>query len=112
MKRGNLKRGEAGDAPGPPPARIMVPVSGYKHHAGIDRTFGLIRKWAVTHAARHDSGPFAEVLDGENTARSVWADTACRSGKNERAIRRAKLKSMIKAQIDDSFQEARGQADG
>ncbi|HAW54047.1 MAG TPA: IS5/IS1182 family transposase, partial [Hyphomonas sp.] len=36
-----------------------------------------------------------DVLDTENIAQSVWADTAYRSAKNEAAIRRAKLKSMI-----------------
>jgi IS5 family transposase len=73
----------------------MVPTFGYKNHTGIDRTFGFIRKWVVTHAARHGSGSFEDVLDAENIARSVWADTAYRSAKNERGIRRAKLKSMI-----------------
>ena len=95
MKRGSLKRSEAGEARVPAPAQIMVPMFGYKNHAGIDRTFGFIRKWVVTHAARHDSGPFADVLDTENIARSVWADTAYRSAKNEAAIRKRQLKSMI-----------------
>ena len=95
MKRGSLKRSEAGEARFVAPARIMVPMFGYKNHAGIDRTFGFIRKWTVTHAARHDSGAFEDVLDTENIARSVWADTAYRSAKNEAAIRRAQLKSMI-----------------
>jgi transposase, IS5 family len=95
MKRGSLKRSEAGEARAPVPAQIMVPMFGYKNHAGIDRTFGFIRKWAVTHAARHDSGAFGDVLDTENIAQSVWADTAYRSAKNEAAIRRARLKSMI-----------------
>lgn len=95
MKRGSLKRSEAAGASAPPPSQIMVPMFGYKNHAGIDRTFGFIRKWTVTHAARHDSGAFEDVLDTENIARSVWADTAYRSAKNEAAIRRAQLKSMI-----------------
>jgi IS5 family transposase len=66
-------------------------ASGYLAQGGqiIDR------KWAVTHAARHDSGAFEDVLDTGNIAQSVWADTACRSAKNEAAIRRARLKSMI-----------------
>lgn len=37
-----------------------------KNHAGIARTFGFICKWAVTHTARHDSGPFEDALDTEN----------------------------------------------
>jgi IS5 family transposase len=89
------KRSEASEARAAVPAQIMVPMFGYKNHAGIDRTFSFIRKWAVTHAARHDSGAFEDVLDTGNTAQSVWADTACRSAKNEAAIRRARLKSMI-----------------
>lgn len=95
MKRGSLKRSEAGETRVAAPAQIMVPMFGYKNHAGIDRTFGFIRKWAVTHAARHDSGAFEDVLDTGNIAQSVWADTAYRSAKNEAAIRRARLKSMI-----------------
>jgi IS5 family transposase len=95
MKRGSLKRSEASEARAAVPAQIMVPMFGYKNHAGIDRTFGFIRKWAVTHAARHDSGALEDVLDTGNIAQSVWADTACRSAKNEAAIRRARLKSMI-----------------
>jgi len=108
MKRGSLKRSEAGEAsaavPPTAPSQIMVPMFGYKNHAGIDRTFGFIRKWVVTHAARHDSGPFEEVLDPGNIARSVWADTAYRSAKNERALRRHQLKSMI------DFRKPRGKA--
>lgn len=71
MKRGSLKRGEAGEARVAAPAQIMVPMFGYKNHVGIDRTFGFIRKWAVTHAARHDSSAFEDVLDTENIAQSV-----------------------------------------
>jgi hypothetical protein len=71
MKRGSLKRSEAGEPRVPAPAQIMVPMFGYKNHAGIDRTFGFSRKWAVIHAARHDSGAFADVLDSEDIARSV-----------------------------------------
>lgn len=95
MKRGSIKRSDAAAGSAPPSAQIMVPIFGYKNHAGIDRTNGFIRKWVVTHAARHDSGAFEDVLDPANIARSVWADTAYRSAKNERAVRRTKLKSMI-----------------
>jgi IS5 family transposase len=95
MKRGSLKRSESAEAKVVPQSQIMVPMFGYKNHAGIDRTFGFIRKWLVTHAARHDSGPFEDLLDAGNIARSVWADTAYRSAKNERAIRKRQLKSMI-----------------
>lgn len=81
MKRGSLKRSEAGEASTTPPSQIMVPMFDYKSHAGIDRTFGFIRKWVVTYAARNDTGPFEDVLDTANIAQSVWADTAYRSPK-------------------------------
>ena len=59
-----------------------MPAFGYKNHIGIDRAHGLIRTWAVTHAAAHDGGQLAGLLDTENTASGVWADTAYRSAAN------------------------------
>jgi IS5 family transposase len=61
---------------------IAVPVFGYKNHVGIDREHGLIRTWAVTHAAAHDGGQLERLLDTDNTASGVWADTAYRSNAN------------------------------
>jgi IS5 family transposase len=49
---------------------------------GIDRAHGFVRRFAVTHAARHDGSQLAAVLDGGNTASDVWADTAYRSQTN------------------------------
>lgn len=71
MKRGSIKRSEARVASVAAPAQIMVPMFGYKNHAGIDRTFGFVRKWTVTHAARHDSGAFEDVLD-KRTSRNRY----------------------------------------
>jgi IS5 family transposase len=86
--RWTLKRGRRR----PPPAggggssrqavAIAVPAFGYKSHLGIDRTHGLIRRWAVTHAAAHDGGQLRSLLDPSNTASGVWADTAYRSAAN------------------------------
>ncbi len=61
---------------------IAVPIFGYKNHVGIDREHGLIRTWAVTHAAAHDGGQLERMLDADNTASGVWADTAYRSKAN------------------------------
>ena len=61
---------------------IATPVFGYKNHVGIDRAHGFVRRFAVTHAARHDGSQLAAVLDGGNTASDVWADTAYRSQAN------------------------------
>jgi transposase, IS5 family len=52
-----------------------VPVFGYKDHLGIDRTHGFIRRFALTHAARHDGTQLGAVLDPENTAGDVWPAT-------------------------------------
>jgi transposase, IS5 family len=55
---------------------------GYKNHVGIDRAHGLLRRYVVTHAAAYDGGQLGVVLDRDNTASDVWADTAYRSAAN------------------------------
>jgi len=52
---------------------------GDRNRLGIDRGHGFIRRFTVTHAARHDGSQPGAVLDPNNTASGVWADTACRS---------------------------------
>ena len=73
------------DAEGRKPAQdIAIPMFGYKNHVGIDRRFGLIRTWLVTDAAAHDGARLREgLVDPNNTASDVWADTAYRSEANE-----------------------------
>jgi transposase, IS5 family len=94
IKRGRSKRSEASEmqAAG---VEIAVPVFGYKNHAGIDQRHGLIRRWTVTSAAAHDSRPFEGLLDPKNTASRVWADTAYRSARNEAAMAKRRLISMV-----------------
>lgn len=94
IKRGRAKRSDASEmqADG---VEIAVPVFGYKNHAGIDRRHGLIRRWTVTSAAAHDSRPFEGLLDPNNTASKVWADTAYRSAKNEAAMAKRGRVSMV-----------------
>ncbi len=55
---------------------------GYKNHIGIDREHGFLRRYTVTHAARYDGSQLGAVLDRDNTASDVWADTAYRSAAN------------------------------
>lgn len=52
---------------------------GYKNHINIDVKNKLIRDYAVTDAATHDSQEFEKLLDGANTSRDVYADSAYRS---------------------------------
>lgn len=91
LKRGRRKRRPDGTMM----EAIATPIFGYKSHINIDRTHGLIRKWTVTDAARHDGRELAGLLDKANTASAVWADTAYRSQKNETRIAGAGLVSKI-----------------
>ena len=80
---------------GAPQVDLAVPAFGYKNHVAIDRRHGLIRDWTASHAAAHDCARLAEVLDGDNTASDVWADTAYRSAKNEAMLEARGLVSRI-----------------
>jgi len=63
---------------------IAIPAFGYQNHVSIDRGFGFIRKWAATDAAAYEGARRREgLLDKNNTASGVWADTAYRSAANE-----------------------------
>ena len=67
----------------------------YKNHIGIDRRHRLIRGWTVTDAARHDWALLPEMIDRDNTASDVWADTAYRSKANEKFLAGRLLRSQI-----------------
>lgn len=92
LKRGRVQREEDGRLRATP---IAVPVFGYKNHISTDRRHGLIRKWAVTDAARHESRRFRELIDKDNTASEVWADTAYRSRRHEAFLERNGLTSKV-----------------
>ena len=49
----------------------------------------------MTDAAAHDSRSFPELLDEENTASGVWADTAYRTRRNLDAVQRRGLRERI-----------------
>lgn len=80
---------------GAPQVDLAVPTFGYKNHVAIDRRHGLIRGWTASHAAAHDGARLAEVIDADNTAGDVWADTAYRSAKNEAWLAERGLVSRI-----------------
>jgi IS5 family transposase len=52
---------------------------GYKNHICIDVKHKLIRAWAVTDAAVHDSQIVEELIDENNTSGDFWADSAYRA---------------------------------
>jgi IS5 family transposase len=60
-------------------ARTHRHAYGYKNHISVDVKHKLIRDYAVTDAAVHDSMVFGELLDETNTNSGVWADSAYRS---------------------------------
>ncbi len=64
---------------------IAIPMFGYKNHVGIDRAHGFIRGWTVTSAAAHDGAQLRSVVTKDNTASTVWADSAYRS-KDQRGV--------------------------
>lgn len=74
---------------------IAVPMFGYKDHISIDRKFGFIRKYTVTDASRYDGYELANVLDRDNTASDVWADSAYGSKKNRKMLNKRGLKADI-----------------
>jgi transposase, IS5 family len=71
---------------------IAVPIFGYKNHIGIDREHGFLRRYTVTNAAAYDGGQLGAVLDRDNTASDVWADTAYRSAANLALLERRGLR--------------------
>ena len=63
---------------------IAIPAFGYKSHVSIDRRHGIIRRGLTTDAAAHDGARLREgLIDPNNTASDVWADSAYRSKTNE-----------------------------
>ncbi len=74
-------------ADGTPQADIAIPVFGYKSHISIDRRHGIIRCGKVTDAAAHDGARLREgLIDPNNTASDIWADSAYCSAENERFL--------------------------
>jgi len=80
---------------GTPLPMIATPIFGYKSHISIDRRFGFIRKAKVTSASEADGRQLRHVIDTDNTASDVWADSAYRSQKNEKWLAKRMLKSRI-----------------
>jgi IS5 family transposase len=50
----------------------------YKNHVSVDVKYKLMRSYAVTDAALHDSNVFEQLL-ADNTSKDVWADSDYRS---------------------------------
>jgi len=68
---------------------------GYKNHINVDRRHKLVRRYHVTDASVHDSQVIEGILDANNTASDVWADSAYRSAEIELMLDEKGLKSRI-----------------
>jgi len=68
---------------------------GYKNHVNVDRRHKLVRRYKVTDAAEHDSQVVEDILDPDNTASNVWADSAYRSAEIEAKLDEKGLNSRI-----------------
>ena len=68
---------------------------GYKNHVNADAKHKLIRHYAVTDAAVHDSQELDGLLDTGNTCNDVFADSAYRSAKIEPKLRASGYNSRI-----------------
>jgi IS5 family transposase len=94
--RWTLKRGKKKEAKdGKPSLEIVVPAFRYKNHIATDVAHGFIRAFTVTDAAAHDGARLRELVRQDNTASTVWADTAYRSRKNEVMLKKRGLVSRI-----------------
>ena len=87
-----IKAGKTPEAWGENPAKLRqkdvdarwtqkndINYYGYKNHICIDVKHKLIRAWAVTDAARHDSQVVEELIDPNNSSADFWADSAYRA---------------------------------
>lgn len=74
-------------ADGKPQIDIAIPSFGCKSHISIDRRHGLIRRGKTTTAAAHDGARLRKgLIDPNNAASDVLADTAYSSAENERYL--------------------------
>lgn len=65
---------------------LVIPAFGYRKQLGTEKRFGFIRRYVVTNAAAHDEARLPDLLDKANLASPIWADTAYRSNRDERAM--------------------------
>lgn len=74
---------------------IAIPYFGYKNHISTDKRHGLIRRYDVMAANLYDGHVFEELLDSDNTASPVYADTAYGSKKNRDILEKKGLKNEV-----------------
>jgi IS5 family transposase len=68
---------------------------GYKNHVNVDVEHKLIRVWAVTDAAVHDSVVLPVMLDEDGASKVLYGDSAYRSERTERELSEQGYRSRI-----------------
>ncbi|MEM7236365.1 MAG: hypothetical protein AAF501_00850 [Pseudomonadota bacterium] len=91
MKRGRRKKRPDGSAM----MQIAAPIFGDTSHINTDCRHGVVRRWSVTDAGRHDGRGLGGLPDRDHTGSEIWADTASRFRKNEKKIAGAGLVSKV-----------------
>lgn len=71
---------------------------GYKNHINVDVKHKVIRRYAVSDAARNDRHLLEEVLDEANASRALWADANYRSRDQEASLKARGYRSHIQRQ--------------
>jgi IS5 family transposase len=68
---------------------------GYKNHVKADKKSKLIVKYGVTDARTHDSQVLEDLLDKKDSGHEIYGDSAYRSAKIEKMLKRRNIRSRI-----------------
>lgn len=90
-----LKHSKAKSKAGDKAIDIAIPYFGYKNHISTDKHHGLIRRYEVSAANLYDGHVFESLLDPDNTASPVYADTAYESKRNTDILEKRGLRNEV-----------------
>ena len=98
-------------APADDPAvsKQSLDLVGVRRRADVE-VFRAAAEEKVTDAAAYDGGQLTSLLDKDNTASTVWADTAYRSKRNERHLARSGFFSKVHFRRKPGFDLTSSQA--
>lgn len=68
---------------------------GYKDHAKVDNKYKFIDTYTTTDASVHDSQALDELLTQKDEGQDLWADSAYTGEKQEKTIKKYKVKNKI-----------------
>jgi IS5 family transposase len=71
---------------------------GYKNHINVDVKHKIIRRYAVSDAARHDGQLLEELLDECNSSKALFGDASYRSRDREASLKARGYRSYIQRQ--------------